>query len=172
MGAGTITDRPFADLLDWFEQVGVEYEIHEHVPVVTARETAEAEGVDPSTFAKVVGVRTTDERTALIVLDATDRLDLHKARRVLESSDVRLLTEPELHDLAPGCELGAMPAVGRLFNLPTYADHAVRDHPEISFNAGNHRFSARVDRAAWERACGVVYVDVARRSDRPAWDAE
>jgi len=42
-----------------------------------------------------------------------------------------------------------------------YADHAVREDPEISFNAGSHRFSARVERAGWERACSVVYADLA-----------
>jgi prolyl-tRNA editing enzyme YbaK/EbsC (Cys-tRNA(Pro) deacylase) len=63
-----------------------------------------------------------------------------------------------------------MPAVGSLFGLGTYADYAVRDDPDISFNAGSHRFSARVERASWERACGVVYGDLASESDtRPAW---
>ena len=52
----------------------------------------------------------------------------------------------------------------------THADYAVRDDPEISFNAGGHRFSARVDRARWERACNVVYADLAVDVDAgPAW---
>ena len=84
--------------------------------------------------------------------------------------DVRLLTEPELTALAPGCEVGAIPAVGSLFGLTTYADYAVRDDPEISFNAGSHRFSARVERARWERACNVIYADLAADADAgPAW---
>jgi hypothetical protein len=55
-------------------------------------ERRRAERVDPRTFAKVAGVRTPDGRTALLVLDAPDRVDLAKARRVLDASDVRLLT--------------------------------------------------------------------------------
>ena len=91
-------------------------------------------------------------------------------RHFLGDSDVRLLTEPQLAELAPGCEVGALPAVGSLFGLTTYADYAVRDDPEISFNAGSHRFSARVDRARWERACDVVYADLAENADAgPAW---
>ena len=128
------------------------------------------EGVDPRTFAKVVGVATHDGPHILVVLDATDQLDLHKARRALGAGDVRLLTEAELTALAPGCEVGAIPAVGSLFGLATYADYAVREDPEISFNAGSHRFSARVERAAWERACGVIYADFAVDGDTgPAW---
>jgi len=163
-------DRPYPGLLAWLESHDVEYEIHEHDSAFTARATAAAEGVDPRTFAKVVGVVTHDGRNVLVVLDATDHLDLHKARQALGSSDVRLLTEPELIGLAPGCEVGAMPAVGSIFGLSMYADYAVREDPEISFNAGSHRFSVRVDRASWERACGVTYADVALDSDaRPAW---
>ena len=170
MSTTTTLDRPYPPLLDWLASQDVEYEIHEHDPAFTARATATAEGVDPRTFAKVVGVATHDGPHILVVLDATDRLDLQKARRALGASDVRLLTEAELTGLAPGCAVGAIPAVGSLFGLATYADYAVREDPEISFNAGSHRFSARVERAAWERACGVTYADFAAADDPgPAW---
>jgi Ala-tRNA(Pro) deacylase len=128
-----------------------------------------AEGVDPRTFAKVIVVAL-GGRHVLVVLDATDQLDLHKASRALEVANVRLITEPELAALAPGFEVGAMPAVGALFGLPTYADYAVRDDPEISFNGGNHRTSVRVERAAWERACSVTYADLAADAEGgPVW---
>jgi Ala-tRNA(Pro) deacylase len=170
MSSNAMLDQPYRDLLDWLSSKGVEYEIHEHVEAFTARGAATAEGVDPRTFAKVVGVTTDDGRSALCVLDATDHLDLRKARRVLGATEVRLLTEEGLTALAPNCEVGAIPAVGALFGLPTYADYAVRDDPAISFNAGSHRFSARVDRPSWERASAVVYADLATESDsRPAW---
>ena len=170
MDAGTTLDRPYQPLLDWFAGQDIEYEIHQHEPAFTARATAAAEGVDPRTFAKAVAVASPDGRTALVVLDATDQVDLSKVRLTLGVSDVRLLTEPELTALAPGCEVGAIPAVGSLFGLTTYADYAVRDDPEISFNAGSHRYSARVDRAGWERADSVVYADLVADADGgPAW---
>ena len=166
----TALDRPYQPLLDWLAAQGIEHEIHQHDRAFTARSTAMAEGVDPRTFAKVVVVASHDGRNAMIVLEATDRLDMRKARRVLGAHDIRLLTEPQLTALAPGCEVGAIPAVGALFELTTYADHAVRDDPEISFNAGSHGFSARVDRTRWERACNVIYADLAEDADEgPAW---
>jgi Ala-tRNA(Pro) deacylase len=170
MNTTTTLDRPYQPLLDWLADQSIEYEIHEHDLAFTARGTATAEGVDPRTFAKVVAIASHDGRNALIALDASDHLDLRKVRHVLGGSDVRLLTEPQLAELAPGCEVGAIPAVGALFGLTTYADYAVRDDPEISFNAGSHRFSARVDRARWERACNVIYADLAENADAgPAW---
>lgn len=162
--------RPQAGLLDWLRDHGVDHEIHEHIASYTANSTARAEGVDARTFAKVVGVATDDGRNALLVVDAPDRVDLHKARDVLGAVRVRLLDEAEMAALAPGCQPGAMPAVGVLFGLPMHADYAVKDDAEISFNAGTHRYSVRVDRAAWEHAAEVHYADLAVDTDeRPAW---
>lgn len=170
MNATTTLDHPYRPLVDWLIGTGVEYEIHPHGLAFTARATAMAEGVDVRTFAKVIAVAPHDGQPALVVLDATDHLDLRKARVVLGTTDVRLLTEPELERLAPDCEVGALPAVGALFGLATYADYAVRDDPEISFNAGSHRFSVRVERERWERAGNVIYADLADDTDEgPAW---
>lgn len=167
----TTLDRPHGALVEWLERHDVDYETHEHMPATTARATARAEGVDPRTFAKVVGVRIDEGRDVMLVLDATDRVNLRKARAALDADTIRLLTEVELTELAPGCEAGAIPAIGSMYGLPMYADHAVREDPDISFNAGSHRFSVRVDRAAWERATGVRYADLADEDDpRPAWD--
>jgi Ala-tRNA(Pro) deacylase len=169
MDAPTLA-RPHAGLLHWLQDHDVDHEVHEHPVTYSATGTAVSEGVDPQMFAKVVGVRTADGRNALIVVDAPDRVDLHKARIALDAIDVGLLDEKDLARVTPGCEPGAIPAVGRLFELPMVADYAVRDNPEISFHAGTHRHSVRVDRVEWERASGVRYADLAAdRDDQAAW---
>lgn len=170
MTAATILDRPHAGLLDWLARHGVEHDLHEHPEAFTARQTASVEGVDPATFVKVVVVVTDDGRTVLLLVDAVDQVDLRKAELALEASEVRLLPEPDAAALTPDCAVGTVPAVGQLFDLPMLADHGVRDDPAISFNAGSHRFSVRVDRAAWEKATGVRYADIAVDDDvRPTW---
>ena len=170
MGADAIASAD-PGLLEWLARHDVEYEVHEHAQAFTALGVAKAEGVDPHTEAKVVAVSTPDGHASLMILETTDRLDLRKAAEALESGSVRLLTEAELGVLAPTCEIGAMPAVGALFSVGMIADYAIRDDRDISFNAGSHRCSVRVERAGWERATGVAYADLALdRGDHPAWD--
>ena len=165
-----VSSGPMKSLMTWLDAAGVDYELHEHDRSLTALATARAEGVDPHTFEKVVWVRSDEGGDALIVLDANDHLDLGKARDVLRSGKVKLVPEEELVELAPDCDPGAMPAVGSLFGLPTYADLHVSDSAEVSFNAGSHTMAVRVDRAAWEKALGVVYADLAAPTWRePAW---
>jgi len=170
----TLTQRdpssgPHAGLLDWLGGHGVEYELHEHPLTFTARETAEIEGVDPRRFAKTLAVETGDGRRALIVVDATDHLDLAKAATALAADRVRLLSEIEMQSFAPDCEVGTMPPIGELFDVPVLADSAVREDPEITFHAGSHHFTVHVDRPGWERAVGVAYHDLAERRTEPAW---
>lgn len=169
---GTVVSRgPMASLLSWLDDKHIRYEIHEHERSLTALATARAEGVDPASFAKVVWVRTAEGLEALLIVDAEDHLDLHKARDVLKSKKVSLVPEDEIEELAPDCDPGAMPAVGILFGLPTYADHAIAQSEEVSFNGGSHAFAVRVDRAGWEHALGVVYADLAADGwrDRPRY---
>lgn len=156
-------------LIDWLAAHHVEHEVHPHPIAYTAQATAIADGVHPRTFAKTVAVATADARHALLVVDAVDRVDLHKARRCLAASDVRIVPEREYAALVPAFEVGAAPPIGELIGMPVIADFAVRDDPMISFAAGSHRHSVRVDRVAWERAAGVTYADLAVDSDEPAW---
>ena len=165
-----VSKGPMSSLMRWLESEGIDHELHEHDRSLTALATARAEGVDPSTFEKVVWVRSAEGGDALMVLDADDHLDLGKAREVLKSGKVKLVSEDEIEQLAPDCDPGAMPAVGSLFGLPTYADLHVKDSAEVSFNAGSHTVAVRVDRAAWEKALGVIYADLAAATWRePSW---
>ncbi len=165
-----LSKGPMKSLMAWLDAENIEHEIHEHDRSLTATATARAEKVDPRTFEKVIWVRSAEGGDALMVLDSEDHLDLKKARAVLKSGRVKLVPEDEIKELAPDCDPGAMPAVGKLFGLPTYADFAVRDDPEISFNAGSHTFAIRVDRVAWEKALGVAYADLAVATWRePPW---
>jgi Ala-tRNA(Pro) deacylase len=166
----TATLGPNQGLIDWLSDHNLQYELHEHALSFTARETALAEGIDPDTFAKVVCAKTGEGRPVMFVLKATDHLDMRRARHVLGAHDVHLMNEADLDAFAPGCEVGAIPAIGDLFQLPVYADYAIRDDALISFNAGTHRHTVRVDRAAWETAANVIYAELAEDIDRrPAW---
>lgn len=150
-------------LLEWLDRKHVAHEFHLHPPALTARAAARAEGVTLETFAKVVAVRVDATRPALLVIDAADRVDLARAAVALGAASVELLPESELEAIAPGCEPGAVPAVGRLFGLEMIADRAVASDPEISFSAGTRRSCVRVDRPSWEHAARVRYADLVAR---------
>jgi prolyl-tRNA editing enzyme YbaK/EbsC (Cys-tRNA(Pro) deacylase) len=163
------TVGPHAGLLDWLAGHGIDYEMHEHPLAFTATEAAALEGIDPHRFAKTLVVETTEGRRALLVVDAIDHVDLGKAAAALGTAHVRLLTESEMAELAPTFEVGTIPPIGALVGLEVVADTAVREDADIAFHAGSHHFSVHVDRAGWERATDVRYVDLAASRGEPAW---
>lgn len=146
---------PYPPLIAWLESHHIPYEVHEHRMTYTAVETAHAEGTDPMTFAKVVGVRTSEGSNALVVVDASDQVDLALLRDAMDVAWVALLGEEDLRALLPDCDVGTVPPIPELVKVPVYVDESVRADKKISFHAGSHRYTVRVDRAAWEREADV-----------------
>ena len=162
---------PNPGLLDWLASREIDYELHEHPETFTARETARVEHVDPSEFAKTLAVVADDGRQALLVLRASDQLDLARAARALDAKKIRLLLEDEMELLDPISEIGTTPPVGVLMDIPTIADHAIAQDREITFNAGGHRYCVHVERARWQRESDVHFADLAQRPDgAPTWE--
>ena len=88
-------------------------------------------------MAKVVMLEV-DSRLVMAVVTGSQKVDLSTARASLKARQVRLATEDEFISRFPGCEIGAMPPFGNLFDLPVCVDPAVTMDESIYFNAGNH----------------------------------
>jgi Ala-tRNA(Pro) deacylase len=125
-------------LLDFLGENRVEYTHHLHPTAYTAREVAAVEHVSPHKIAKVV-VHFSENGYGIAVLPGDEMVDLEGLRALLGVSRLRLATENELGDLFPGCELGAMPPFGNLFDLPVLVDGSLAAEETIAFNAGTHR---------------------------------
>jgi Ala-tRNA(Pro) deacylase len=163
--AATSDTGPFVHLITWLEDHDVSFEVHDHPLTYTASATAHAEGVSERSFGKVVGVGTADGTKVLAVVDASDRVDLERLAAFLGTDWVTLLTEHELDEILPDCPGGTIPPVPEIARVDVVADEAVRAGPQISFHAGSHRTSVRVDRQAWERAAGIRYGSLAMTAE-------
>lgn len=115
----------------------VAFEVQEHPEAFTAQEVAASEHVSGRMFAKVVMVRA-DGALRMLVLPASERVDLGKARSALGASKVRLATETEFAAAFPDCDAGAMPPFGHLYGLRIHVDEALARNERIVFQAGTH----------------------------------
>ena len=88
-------------------------------------------------FAKSVIVKI-DGKMCILVEPANYKVDLKKLQRLLGARSVELAHEYEFEDNFPGCETGAIPPIGELFDVDVYVDDVIRYQDEIAFNAGNH----------------------------------
>jgi Ala-tRNA(Pro) deacylase len=92
-----------------------------------------------------------DGQLALVVLPASERVDLHRIREAIGAKRVELASEAEFGSRFPGCELGAMPPFGNLYGMDTWVTESLTRDREIAFNAGTHTEVIRMAYADFAR---------------------
>lgn len=137
------------DIREFLDSRGVAYSHLEHPQAFTAPRTAEAQDVSGKELAKSVMVMA-EERPVMAVIPANARLDVEKLGHLLGAASVRLAREGEFADLFPGCEVGAEPPFGKLYDIPVWLDVSFEDHASIVFNAGTHTDTIQMSLAAFE----------------------
>jgi Ala-tRNA(Pro) deacylase len=156
---------PAKRLKDYLDREGVKYVSISHSPAFTAVETARSAHVQSKDFAKAVMVQI-DDRLAMAVLPASEKLDLAKLKEAAGGGHVRLALESEFDRKFPGCEPGAMPPFGNLYGVPVYVADTLAADEEIAFNAGTHAELLRMAYKDYERlvAPQVAKLSAARRA--------
>ena len=124
-------------LQEYLDQQQVKYQVVTHSLAYTAQEVAAAQHVPGKQLAKVVMVKKADGAPLMLVLPASHRVDFGRLRQV-SGEQVELEEEQEFRGLFPGCEVGAEPPFGNLFNVDTFVDAALAEDEEIVFNGGSH----------------------------------
>jgi Ala-tRNA(Pro) deacylase len=141
--------------------LGIAYEVVEHEQAFGATSEAEAAGVRPENAAKSVLLHD-GEGYRLVVIQASDRLDLGKVRDLLEVSrkDLRLVTEDEMSTEFREFELGAIPPLGEMLPAPEIVDRRLLEHDRVLCNAGEHTHSVLLDPNDIVRASAAQVADV------------
>ena len=139
----------------------VPFQVQHHAVAYTAQEVAAAEHVPGRMLAKVVMVFA-DGELAMLVLPAPSRVDPGKAASVLSAAEVRLAREEEFAERFPGCEVGAMPPFGNLYDLPLLVDASLAEDETIVFEAGTHTDTMSMKYADYERLARPKVAEFAR----------
>jgi Ala-tRNA(Pro) deacylase len=131
-----------ARLKTLLDQNKIPYSVMTHQTTYTAQGTAATMQISAKELAKTVVVWAGEEMI-LAVLPGPRHVKLHKLGAELRKP-VRLASEQEFITRFPDCEVGAMPPIGSLYNLPVYVDESLADDQEIVFNAGTHHDAIRM----------------------------
>jgi Ala-tRNA(Pro) deacylase len=127
-----------ATLLKHFlERHQIKYVSMLHSPAYTAEEVARAAHIPSQELAKSVMVKL-DGKLAMAVVPASCRVDLEALKRLVGASAADVATEHDFGEVFRGCELGAMPPFGNLWNVPVYVSRSLAADEHIAFNAGTH----------------------------------
>ena len=141
---------PITKIKTFLDDRKIKYVTLKHSPAYTALEVAASAHVSGKEFAKTVIVKI-DGKMAMAVLRASDRVDLPRLRRLTGADDLVLASEDEFQGLFPGCEVGAMPPFGNLYDMDVFVADNLAKYGEIAFNAGSHTELIRLSYADFDR---------------------
>jgi Ala-tRNA(Pro) deacylase len=136
-------------LIDCLNESKVHYEILHHPEAVTAQRIAQAEHVKGRHHAKVVIIRSGEQRM-IMVLPADHQIDLEKVEKMLGKA-ASLDKEQDFKSLFPDCAIGAMPPFGNLYGLPTCVDKSLAEQHYIVFEAGTHTDAIKMSYRDYEK---------------------
>ena len=128
---------PVQQLKAFLDENNVKYVIISHSPAYTAQEIAEITHISAKELAKTVIVKI-DGGLAMVVLPAHIKVDFDRVKQATGSKEISLASEFEFQEKFPGCELGAMPPFGNLYNMDVYVYSDLTKDEKIAFNAGSH----------------------------------
>jgi len=128
---------PVKRLKEFLDSKNVKYVTVSHSVAFTAQEIAASAHIPGKDLAKTVMVKV-DGKMAMAVLPASHRVDLDLLKNNTGAKKVEMASEREFKDLFPGCDIGAMPPFGNLYDMTVYVSRSLSEDEQIAFNAGSH----------------------------------
>jgi Ala-tRNA(Pro) deacylase len=139
-----------ARLTEFLDSHHVKYITIKHSKAFTAMEVADSAHIRGREMAKTVMVKL-DGRMAMAVVPASRKVVLDLLAKAVGVRGAELAEEQEFQGRFPGCEVGAMPPFGNLYDLDVYVDPRLTEDVEIAFNAGSHTDLVRMAYKDFER---------------------
>jgi Ala-tRNA(Pro) deacylase len=152
---------PVAKLREFLDSYHIPYTTITHSAAFTAQGIAALTHIPGKELAKTVIVNV-DDTLAMAVLPASLHVDLDLMRQVTGAKSVAIAHERDFQNCFPGCELGAMPPFGNLYDLPVYVDESLSRDQEIAFNAGSHYELIRMKYDDFAKLVKPVVAQIAR----------
>lgn len=141
---------PVKKLKEFLDHHHVKYVAMSHSPAFTSQEIAAAAHVSGKQLAKTVVVKL-DDKLALVVVPANHQVNFAKLREVTGAGKADLASESEFKDKFSGCEVGAMPPFGNLYDMPVLVSNQINQQGHIVFNAGSHSELMQITFSDFER---------------------
>ncbi len=124
------------------EGLGIRFQVLPHPRTTSAMGEALALGIDPDEVAKAV-LLDADDGHVLAIVCASQRVDVDLVRDALGDRHVHVASELEVERDFPEYDLGALPPLPSLLEVPVVIDPTVLAHRRVILAAGTQRESVR-----------------------------
>jgi len=131
-------------LKEYLDQEHVKYDVIDHPYSDTSMHTAQEAHVSGDKIAKAVLLHD-DAGYVLAVVPATHKVQLGKLHKDFNRY-LALADENEIQDVFDDCSAGAIPPLGKAYNMDVIYDDSLNRSEDIYFEAGDHLSLVHVSR--------------------------
>jgi len=124
-------------LIDYLDDMGVNYRVRAHEPSHTSAQSARMAHVMPQHLAKPVLLED-DIGCFMAVVPADHEVNIGTLARMLDRHELHLADERRIADIFPDCDLGAMPPVGMPWGIDMVVDDSLEASDVVYLEAGDH----------------------------------
>lgn len=128
------SETVYQNIKKTFLENNISFKEFEHEPVRTSLEAATVRGTDLKKGAKAL-ILSADQKPIMLVVCGNYKVDTKKFKELFKIKDLRMLTREEILETF-GLEVGSIPPLGNVLNLPTYFDRALSENEFVDFNVG------------------------------------
>lgn len=136
------TSKVFEAIITLLNQNHIMYKLYEHQPVYTSGDAAKIRDTKETQGAKAL-VFLADKKPVLLVLPGNKKVDNKIFKNTFSIKDLSFAPREKVFEIT-GVEVGAVPPLGNVMNLPTYVDKSLLNEEEVAFNAGAHTKSIKM----------------------------
>lgn len=141
---------PAKRIREYLDSNGVKYYLITHSMAFTAQEIAATVHISGHEMAKTVMIKL-NGKLAMAVLPAAYKVSFRSLASVVGTNDIALAHEQEFQYRFPECEVGAMPPLGKLWNMDVFLAEKLTYNEFIVFNAGSHTELIKMTYADYEQ---------------------
>ena len=151
---------PVPKVKEFLDKHHINYVSLAHSPAFTSQEIAAAAHVSGKKMAKIVVIKM-DGKLAMVVIPANHHLDFSNMKHASGAKTVDLASESEFKEKFTGCEVGAMPPFGDMFdNMPVFLSEALSHEDTLLFNAGSHSELLQVSASDYKKVAHPTVVEI------------
>ncbi len=146
---------------NFLKKQGIKYKEIEHKTVYTVFDKSATLKIDPKLIAKSLIIKGDSREFFLTVIPGNKNLDKQKLKKAVNAvrkkdkkkalKKIDFATEQWIKKNLKGVKIGAIPAFGKLFDLPVFVDRSLLKLKKIYVSAGNYENSIIITPAAFKK---------------------
>ncbi|MFA5136208.1 MAG: aspartate--tRNA(Asn) ligase [Patescibacteria group bacterium] len=144
----------FDQIIKLLDTNHITYKVLEHEAVLTSEDASRVRNTKLSQGAKAL-IMYADKKPIMLVLSADKKVDLKQFKANQNIKDLRMATREEVKKITH-VDVGAVPPLGNLFDIPVYVDKSLGTNHEIVFNAGAHTKSIMMEYKDYIQVCSPI----------------